>query len=486
MYPRADHRERSRCSVLVTAAGALVVLIVTLHYLFASYSEVASPSLSLVASSKSSSAADSTAAITSPCKVDSSFARTYGAHNIKLSRVHEGSGYRVQQVMKKAGEGEQIKIAVVGGSVSNGHGMLNGTRYVYGAIKEVWHSFVATWFDETFGEQVFINGAKAATDSTVFAYCWAELIELEAKLPDLVFIELDVNDVNDLVTRSATEMMVRSILSLPNRPAVIFVGAVALVSQSGRGGMENGGDGHIVLSSFYDIPQISVRGPLLPALMQNASLADPYFNGDPRHIAQPVHRFLGDMIIAYLQEQRCAADETIVGEVPSEEIWPAAFSLGAVPPRRLNDNWDAKLVHPSAPPTCKLAAPPGEPNALTSVRQTSGWSFFSWKGEKMYTQTSRANQEIEYEVVVPQNGTGTIAMAFLRSNSPQYKLGLLQCRTGKEEAVLDGYWERKASLVETKVVAQNLEPGLHRLVCRTAAGRRPDYTSFRIAALMSS
>ncbi|GAA5891160.1 hypothetical protein JCM6882_006443 [Rhodosporidiobolus microsporus] len=488
MYARSDHKERSKCSVLVAAAGALVVLSLTLHYLFTPYADASSEGLSTRLSSlvSSSSTSEGTSATTniSTCSVDASFARAYGAHNVKLSRVHEGSGYRVQQVLKKAAEGEAIKIAVVGGSVSNGHGMLNGTRYVYGAIKEIWHSFVSTWIDEIYGQQTFINGAKAATDSTVFEYCWAQLIKLEEKAPDLVFVELDVNDVNDLVTRDATETMLRSILSLPNRPAVIFVGAFALVSQSGRGGMENGGDGHIILSSFYDVPQISVRGALLPALLHNASLADPYFNGDPRHIAQPVHRFLGDMIIAYLQEQRCAAMNEDASEVPASDIWPAAFELGAVPPRRLNDNWDAKTIHPSAPPTCRLAGT--EDDSLASVRQDSSWAFFSWKGEKSYIQTNRAGREIEFEVTVRENGQGTIAMGFLRSNSPKYKLGLLKCTTGNQEAVLDGFWERKASLTETKVVARNLEPGVHRLVCRTAAGRRPDYTSFRIAAVMSS
>lgn len=73
--------------------------------------------------------------------------------------------------------------------------------------------------------------------------------------------------------------MIRSILSLPNNPAVrfsppfsllsfadfasspsqvVFVGAFALQSQTGDGGMLNGGDAHMALSSFYDVPQVGL------------------------------------------------------------------------------------------------------------------------------------------------------------------------------------------------------------------------------------
>lgn len=42
----------------------------------------------------------------------------YGQNNIRLSRTYEGSGTRVRKVLQKASDGEAIKIAIVGGSVS--------------------------------------------------------------------------------------------------------------------------------------------------------------------------------------------------------------------------------------------------------------------------------------------------------------------------------------------------------------------------------
>lgn len=47
----------------------------------------------------------------------------YGETNIRLSRTYEGSGTRIRRVLQKAMRGEGITIAVVGGSVSAGHGI---------------------------------------------------------------------------------------------------------------------------------------------------------------------------------------------------------------------------------------------------------------------------------------------------------------------------------------------------------------------------
>lgn len=50
------------------------------------------------------------------CDVEDALLDTYGRHSVRLSRAHEGSGYRVQQVLAKARRGERIRVAVLGGS----------------------------------------------------------------------------------------------------------------------------------------------------------------------------------------------------------------------------------------------------------------------------------------------------------------------------------------------------------------------------------
>ncbi|GAA6049523.1 hypothetical protein JCM3770_000829 [Rhodotorula araucariae] len=408
------------------------------------------------------------------CTVDPSLLQVYGRYGLRLSRMHEGSGYRVQRVLERLERGEHIKAAVIGGSVSSGHGMSkDGVPSTYDAIKETWHTYVSSWLNQTYGPQDFINGAMAATDSGFFRFCWPERVRAEEQAPDLVFIELDVNDVADETSRRGAESLVRSILLLPNKPAVLFVGAFALVSQSGKDGILNGGDAHTPVAAFYDIPQISLRGPLLPALMQNHSLAQPWFNGDVRHIAAPLHRALGDMVVAYLQEQRCAsaADEPFV---PSE-LFPAQIFLGEVPSRLMRDKWDSTIAHPTSPPTCRIAGATLEPFSISP-----GWSLYTFREVKTYLEATAAGREIEFDVEVQDGGVGEVGIGFLRS--PQYKLGKAVCRVGGQEKVLDGNWTRKASLTEIEIVATGLAPGWYRVSCTTLDKAR----TFRIAAVVSA
>ncbi|GAA6033724.1 hypothetical protein JCM8097_004399 [Rhodosporidiobolus ruineniae] len=412
---------------------------------------------------------------------DGQLVHEYGAYNIKLSRVHEGSGFRVQRFLQKVADGEKVKVAVIGGSVSNGHGTdENGNKWQYGAIKQTWHTFVSSWINGTFGEQEFLNGAMGATDASFFRFCWSERIHLSERAPDLVFIELDVNNANTNEARDYTEEMLRSILQLPTKPAVIFVGSMGI--NSGWGPLTNGGDAHAALSAWYDIPQISIRNTLLPAAFRNTSLALPYFNNDEAHIAAPVHRYLGDMVVAYLQQQKCAMARDRLDRLhaPANWLWPDASSLGEVPLRAMTDGWESQNVHhASAAPTCALAG-----FSLAPVAQDGTWQPWSWLATKHYLVNSEAGKRIEFDVEVPKDGEGIIGVGYLRSKG--YKLGKLVCDVEGQQAVLDGHWDRGVSLTEITPVARGLAAGTYRLVCTTAVGQEENFTAFRIASVVAA
>lgn len=113
-----------------------------------------------------------------------------------------------------------------------------------------------------------------------------------------MLLESAVND--DFDDLDQAEDLLRSILLLPSSPAVIYVDSFAQSAENGKGGVRNGGDAHMPLSAFYDVPQvnlgsfesfdrtrvdstplqISARGPLLPAMVANHSLEAPYFNSE--------------------------------------------------------------------------------------------------------------------------------------------------------------------------------------------------------------
>lgn len=120
----------------------------------------------------------------------------------------------MKQVLKKLERGERIKVSVIGGSgvlapltadattalmppmraVSTGHGDLNGHPFRYRAISQTYDKVFMNWVNSTYGNQSFISGAMPATGARFFSYCWPATTRLEEEAPDLVLVELNIND----------------------------------------------------------------------------------------------------------------------------------------------------------------------------------------------------------------------------------------------------------------------------------------------------
>ncbi|GAA5974925.1 hypothetical protein JCM21900_006490, partial [Sporobolomyces salmonicolor] len=316
------------------------------------------------------------AASASRCTLDSDLVGEFGRTNIRLSQVHVGSGYRVQKMLEKAARGEKLRIGVLGGSVSLGHGThpVTGQRNQYGAVpyEQQWHQVVYQYLNQTFPHShTFLMGAKAATASDFLQWCWATLIGTEL---DLVMIEMAVNDeFTASSTFDASETLLRSLLSLPSAPAVLYVDTFSLVSGSGKPTLLNGQDVHNSLASYYDVPEISARPALLPAMIREPARAGALFNGDTRHGSTKLHRFLGSMVVAYLQQERCRLDEA-EGELMPGGEWPGREGLGQVPKVKMNEGWDAPGSHPTQPPTCRVAG-----DGLEPLSESGDWVLFTWK-----------------------------------------------------------------------------------------------------------
>lgn len=65
-------------------------------------------------------------------------------------------------------------------------------------------------------------------------------------------------------------------------------------------------------------------------MLNNRTLELAMFQGDNRHIAQPLHRGVGDMVVAYLQSLMCLNDKA----EPEDGLWPTTDHLGTIPPVR--------------------------------------------------------------------------------------------------------------------------------------------------------
>ena len=145
------------------------------------------------------------------------------------SVMSTGNNARLKKVIDRARSGEQITLATIGGSITEGAG---ASRY-----NECW----AYRFCESFGKAYgtdggtnvhLVNAGVGGTPSP-FGYMRynREIVgrvpaEDADGLPDVVVIEFSVNDWQEPTNHRCYESMVKEILEAPNEPAVILLFAV--------------------------------------------------------------------------------------------------------------------------------------------------------------------------------------------------------------------------------------------------------------------
>lgn len=195
----------------------------------------------------------------------------YGDAAIRMSRAFEGSGVRVRRFLAKALRGDEVKIGVIGASVTAGHGLDHGGHVAGPAYPQRW----LAEFQKTFPRARMFDGSAPAMDSAFYSYCYKAMVP-EPDI-DLWLVELDINKCapldsdecpscvdgpadapcrfpsdNSIDTMQADDILMRSLLSQPNEPAVIRLSVLALLFED----MARGAVSNLLLSQFFDVPVI--------------------------------------------------------------------------------------------------------------------------------------------------------------------------------------------------------------------------------------
>ncbi|KAH8827127.1 Cap64 protein [Flagelloscypha sp. PMI_526] len=212
----------------------------------------------------------------------------YGARVVSQSRLHLGSGARIQRVLHRALAGQPVTISVLGGSVSACHG--SGDDPISSSC---YPSKFFQWWNTVFPNPAseLTNGAMRRADSAYFAYCSAHHIP---DVTDLVIIELDTDDSPDNEMMEHFEVLIRSILLRP-RPTCFpkFTKHMAFAGPD---------HWHNVVAQFYDVPHISTKAALFSDYMHDTSSVDKYYV-DPVLASPQGHDLISDILVAYFQNE---------------------------------------------------------------------------------------------------------------------------------------------------------------------------------------
>ncbi|KAJ4470799.1 hypothetical protein J3R30DRAFT_3530589 [Lentinula aciculospora] len=467
------------------------------------------------------------------CTSTDEICKRYGSFNLARSRAYEGPNTRLKRVIRKVRSGQKIKIGIIGGSVSKGHGLR--------AHKFNWSSIYAEYIRETFAQSTsadaanieveLINGAVGATISQYMETCFREHIPEDV---DLVIIELAINDQRLEYLAKGYENLIRAIFALPNKPAIINVQVMALMFPT----ITMGGDLHTAIAQYYDTPIISLRNVLLPHILRTTqlntsddSLERYWFHHDTsgidlRHISQNGHRMLGDLLKSFTsrvacegwreeQLQQAGKSSEVVGGwdwAPYEDDRLEGGSLSLPNPNKgpdiseyiprlsLFQKFDHTTVLRPATPFCRTTT------TLTSTGFSSPYAhqlealppplstdgpdaFVLWHHPqnpgKVWLTGRKPGVVLAFKVLT--SALGRIRVTYLRSES--YGLGSAWCWVDEERNKgkrLDGYWEHKdIHVANSHVITEDATPGEHVLHCEIMKETKDPGggTEFRIVAV---
>ena len=211
---------------------------------------------------------------------------------LKNSVKSTGNNYRIKKVIEKARNGEDVYIATIGGSVTEGAGAtIKQQGYAYQFVKA---------FKETYGAGDgshihFVNAGLGGTPSSLGVIRYDENVEAElGAQADLLLIEFSVNDYMEVTGGRAYEALIYDALSQDNEAAVMLVFAVF----ESKWNMQND---YIPMGKHYDLPMVSIKNAIeVPVTF--GYLTDKEFFADEYHPTTYGHTIMTDCIMKLLAD----------------------------------------------------------------------------------------------------------------------------------------------------------------------------------------
>ena len=173
---------------------------------------------------------------------------------IKNSLVSKGDTSRIINVMDKAIRGQDITVAFLGGSITQG---CNSTSF-----ENCYASRTYEWFKNKFSNinVKYINAGVGATGSIIGVHRVER--QVLSHNPDIIFIDFAVNDKDTIYDKVAYESLIRRILSVQNPPAII---EVFMSNFDGSNVQEQ----QIEIGKKYNIPMVSFRNTIYSEMINN-------------------------------------------------------------------------------------------------------------------------------------------------------------------------------------------------------------------------
>lgn len=257
---------------------------------------------------------------------------------IAKSLLHKGNVSRLQKAIDKAKRGEDVTIAYIGGSITQGAGAkpIHTECYAY-------QSYLR--FKELFGQEGkdhihFIKAGVGGTPSQLGIIRYdRDILRDGAAKPDIVVIEFAVNDAGDETKGNCYESLALKALAGDHEPAVILLFSVFVNDWNLQ-------DRLSPVGYHYDLPMVSVKDAVTDQFRltkdEGNIISKRQFFYDIYHPTNDGHRVMADCI-AYLFE---VADKSERMDTPLDLDQPPKIGRDFVSIRLLDrkDGYDGAVI----------------------------------------------------------------------------------------------------------------------------------------------
>lgn len=252
---------------------------------------------------ESSEADESSAAPTA----EADDARTDYGKMVDRSLLSVGDMTRMSDVFQKAQNGEDITVAYIGGSITEG----------YNAGTTEFYAKTCTDLLQGYFPDITVTGVNAGISGTpsLLGNLRLERDVLSAD-PDIVFVEFAVNDGQEADYKNAYESLVRTLLTQEKDIAVVLLFTVLDSGYTCQEHMSK-------IGANYDLPMISVHDSVYEEIEAGRMTWQDYSN-DQSHPNAYGHKCITDFVDNYYQKVLPVVAEN-VGEV-SKELPDPVFS----------------------------------------------------------------------------------------------------------------------------------------------------------------
>ncbi|MBN2811136.1 MAG: SGNH/GDSL hydrolase family protein [Spirochaetales bacterium] len=198
---------------------------------------------------------------------------------LERSLMSAGNNARMKAAIAKAERGEDVHIAYIGGSITEGGNASEPEKsWAYLSFKAFRDRYAPASPDAIH----YVNAGMSGTPSALGMIRYErDVLERIENGPDVLFVEFAVNDGDDPTRGAAYESLVLKALKTENPPAVVLMFSVF----KSRWNLQ---DRLAPIGRLYGLPMISIKDALVPELeagriAENQFFADIYHPGDWGH-----------------------------------------------------------------------------------------------------------------------------------------------------------------------------------------------------------